>query len=83
MLLVSKVSDGAVIQSEARPTVMRCNQYFKMCEYILKYKPYRSNFELSSKWILTKNPNLKIFFFLGGGGGGAGLQGRVWNTLQL
>ena len=30
-----------------------------MCEWLLKYVPYNSNFELSSKWILTKNPNLK------------------------
>ena len=27
--------------------------------HVLKYKPYDSNFELSSKWILTKNQNLK------------------------
>ena len=31
--------------------------------------PYNSNFEFSSKRILTRNPNL-IFFFCGGGGGG-------------
>ena len=43
------------------------------------YKPYNSNFELSSKRIFTKNPNQKkkniiiIFFFGGGGGGGRGI----------
>ena len=37
---------------------------------LLKYKPYDSNFVLSSKSILAKNPNLKKKFFLGGGGGG-------------
>ena len=48
---------------------------------VLKYKPHISNFELSSKWILTRNPNsvfyLFIFFLEGGGtgveGGGGGL----------
>ena len=53
-----------------------------MSEYLLKYKPYKSNFELSSKWILTRiqiREKKKSFFFLfcfvcvcvwGGGGGG-------------
>ena len=42
-----------------------------------KVQPYNSNFGLSSKIILTKNPNLKnffsFFFSFGGGGGGMGI----------
>ena len=41
-----------------------------MSEELLKYKPYKSNFELSSKGILTKNPNLRFKFFSWGDGGG-------------
>ena len=39
----------------------------------VNHKPYNSNFELISKYNLTRKPNLKIlffFFFFGGGGGG-------------
>ena len=48
-----------------------------MSEQLLKYKPYKSNFELSSKWILTKKQRIqiqgkKIFFLAVGGGGGGG-----------
>ena len=32
-----------------------------------KVQTYNSKFELSSKWILTKNPNLKKFFLEGAG----------------
>ena len=54
----------------------------------LKHKPCNSNFELSSKWILTKKPNPEVFlfffffFFLGGGGGGGGL-GAGGSRVQL
>ena len=41
-------------------------------EQLLKHKSYSSNFKLSSKRILTKNPNPGIFFFGRGGGGGGG-----------
>ena len=59
-------------------------QHLKMREELLKYKPYKSNFELSSKWIWTKNPNLekKNFFFLGWGGGGGGVVILVRDTLS-
>ena len=51
---------------------------------LLKYKLYNSNFELSSKWILTKNPsNLKNFFFLGGGGGRGRGGGGSFNTNKM
>ena len=36
---------------------------------IREYKPYKSNFEFSSKEILIMNPNLKNKFGGGGGGG--------------
>ena len=39
---------------------------------IREYKPYKSNFEFSSKEILIMNPNLKNKFGGGGGGGGGG-----------
>ena len=56
------------------------NQHFKTGEQHLKYKPYNSNFELSSKWILAKNPNLKknflcVYVCVCGGGGGRGAGG--------
>ena len=35
-----------------------------------QYKPCNSNFELSSKCILTKNLNLNYFLFVGPRGGG-------------
>ena len=38
-----------------------------MSESLLQYKPYKSDFELSSKWKLKKNP-ISGFFFLWGGG---------------
>ena len=49
-----------------------------MSEKLLKSKPYKINFELSSKWILTKNPNPGFTFScvcvvcvcVWGGGGG-------------
>ena len=47
---------------------------------LLKYKPYKSNFELSSKWIFTKNPNpgKKIFWSQKDGGGD--VEGRGWGA---
>ena len=49
-----------------------------------KVQPYNSNFGLSSKIILTKNPNLKnffsFFFSFGGGGGGDGDSNREKNN---
>ena len=48
----------------------------------LKYKSYELNFKLSSKWILTKSPNLGKYvgFFHGtvrGGGGGGEWSGDL------
>ena len=48
-----------------------------MSEYLLKYKPYKSNFEFSSKWILTKNPNPEFFFQGVCGGGGRDMNTRA------
>ena len=38
-----------------------------MSESLLQYKPYKSDFELSSKWKLKKNP-ISGFFFCGAEG---------------
>ena len=42
-----------------------------MSKYLLKNKPYKSHFKLSSKnFDKNPNPSFFVFFFVWGGGGG-------------
>ena len=52
-----------------------------MSKYLLKNKPYKSHFKLSSKnFDKNPNPSFFVFFFVWGGGGGGGGGGVEWGS---